>query len=270
MNEEHEKRFDFRVQIGELLVSVARDRNFKLILGRADRDLGHVTISWGNQSGRIDVHHTHNLPGGAKRHEPLFTFDEGVVGNALLRIAQEVERVFQQAVLRRRRWVRPGWLGHHGYLVVWADIGDRDEYVRSVLPQVAPRRKRRYRFRFSRLDKLPEPKEHGVYNPSILHWLAHSHQTGPWPAVAPGKPPLTLQYIPTKKHPYRWFAYPAKMGLDVAHQLLHGVLPTINETGAMDVVRAIIRVLELDDFEEVRQAHGRHGIALINPRKSPR
>src|SRR3712207_2500884 len=94
----------------------------KLFLMDGRYPMLHLTVSWNNPSGEIDIHLTRELPDKTKLYGPIFKFTETTVTNFLNSMVPRFEAEFTSLavpLLREIRPIRPGWLGRKGYPIFW-------------------------------------------------------------------------------------------------------------------------------------------------------
>jgi len=147
----------------------------KFVVYRTKRpDLAHLTIMWGTRSGDLDVHLAYRHEGAMadskpKDYVPLFTMSKASLEAAGMAYSENAERIMIPYLRRAYRKFRPGWLAHRNYYVTV--LGN--EIMMKWLRDLAPKRRRKYRFDPRRLDPEHYPPEmlESVYDPRILHYL---------------------------------------------------------------------------------------------------
>jgi len=176
-----------RVRLGKLTIIISEGRNKKIELFRNDRpELRHLTLSFNNPSGEIDLHMTTNLPGNQKDRVPVAKIPEldfakalGSFGAAFIAgIAQSAHKV---------RKIRPGWLGRKGYAIVYMDDQASDDFLNTI----APKRKVGKSKKWARIFDPEgfasyanwEELSKCVYYPSFLHEIAEMGHKDPIFAV---------------------------------------------------------------------------------------
>lgn len=151
----------------------------KMVIARRNRaGSPHLTLSWANQSGEIDLHLTSTRTvitssghrAVEKLHQPLLRISE----NDLARAGTAMERLFHRHYLAHlahdyRRY-RVGWLQRKGYYVSLQSEKDISEWIRSI----APRIKRKHRLNLARdlaSDRLPAFLRENVYPAEVLRLI---------------------------------------------------------------------------------------------------
>lgn len=148
----------------------------KLVVARAHRpDLAHLTLSWGNASGEIDLHLTRNHEAamsadGRKAWHRIFAVPGSVVGGAGLAFMHEIENEFVPRLVCEYRRYRPGWLSRNGYVVMLPDEAGYLELFREA----APRLRGKYRITPSVVfdeHRLEDIAVDGLYDPRALRFV---------------------------------------------------------------------------------------------------
>lgn len=140
----------------------------------------HLTVSWDNPSGEIDVHLTRQLPDGTKIYGSLMKFQGTAVDNLLNSFLPRFEgeaTALITSFMRGVRPVRPGWLGRKGYLIFWLP---EDEHESWIMKFAHRRSKGRYRVYQESLAQLNDPQQAvaHLYEPAILHEIAGHDRRG--------------------------------------------------------------------------------------------
>ncbi len=134
----------------------------------------HLTVSWNNPSGEIDIHLTREFPDKPKIYGPIakITKDsfQRFLESFVPRLGAEslpLLESFRQGV----KPLRPGWLGRKGYLIFWVP---EDEHTQWVTRFAHRHKKNKYRVFQSSLAQLDRPEEvlEHLYDPAILHEIA--------------------------------------------------------------------------------------------------
>jgi hypothetical protein len=140
----------------------------------------HLTISWGNASGEIDIHMTRELPGGTKIYGSIFRFAgasvAGLLTSFLPRFEVEATSLIR-SFMREMRPVRPGWLGRKGYLIFWLPEEEHESWIMKFAHRRGKGRYRIYQASVARLNDAEEAMTH-LYEPAILHEIAAHNQRG--------------------------------------------------------------------------------------------
>jgi len=147
----------------------------------------HLTISWGNKSGEVDIHMTRVVPDAPKLYSSIIKINE----SDIKRFAEWTEGTFAPQItsslysyLGRTKSIRPGWLRRRGYLVFWVP---KNEQEHLIIDKLIKRHKKRafrlYSNAFLNLNVSDAFEEH-LYDPSILHFLARENGDG-WIQAVP-------------------------------------------------------------------------------------
>ena len=178
---EERGRFDF--QLGEFRIHVNL-RSGKLVVSRAARkDLAHLTLSWRNRSGEIDIHLTRRheqatLDGhGTDDYEPLFRLAQSEVEELGVGVGEASRQFFVDLVRTKWRRFRPGWLARNGYVLVQIEPAAFDH----ALKRAAPKKRRKYRVDLEMLENGTWVAKDDVafYDASALHDLRHTERERP-------------------------------------------------------------------------------------------
>ena len=142
----------------------------------------HLTISWNNPSGEIDIHLTRELPDKTKLYGAIAKFTEASITHFLDSFGTAFETEILALVgslMEKGRPVRPGWLGRKGYLIFWLP---REEHAQWTTRFAHKYKKNKYRVYQSSiiaaLSNAEEVMEH-LYEPAILHEIA-AHGSSGW------------------------------------------------------------------------------------------
>jgi len=134
----------------------------------------HLTVSWDNPSGEVDIHLTREFPDKPKIYGPIAKITEesfqGFLDSFLPRLGAEALPLiesFRQEV----KPLRPGWLGRKGYSIFWVP---EDEHSQWLMRFAHRHKKNKYRVYQSTLAHLERPEEvlEHLYEPAILHEIA--------------------------------------------------------------------------------------------------
>lgn len=163
-----------RIKFSKITMEIAQGNNSKLIIFRSDRsDLPHLTVSWGNPSREVDIHLKRRTSGGSEKPTPIAKIPESEITSLLKSFEPEYQRSIE-TVLPKLQPVRPGWLGHKGYVVFYMD----DDTQQKLIARIAPKRKHRSKLAHvvdeSAIKDLSQAQEimDCIYQPAILHNLA--------------------------------------------------------------------------------------------------
>lgn len=161
----------------------------KLVVARARTARpAHVTLSWNNASGEIDLHLKlgPNERGGDTVYEPLLRIPQQHVVAEAERAGELVRRMMERLV-REFRPVTPEWLRFRRYVIVLPEEGSFVAALRAAVPKSGG--KYRWRgFKNSERERALRAATMRFYRPGVLRQL-----TGPevnWPVMA----------IPVERH----------------------------------------------------------------------
>lgn len=137
----------------------------------------HLTISWMNKSGEIDIHMTRVLPDNSKLYSSIVKITEADIGRfsmwSDLSFEPQCISLFR-SFFANAKPIRPGWLRRRGYLVYWVPEEEQERLMKDKL--VKRHKKRGFRLYSHDLLNLNERAlvEEHLYDPSILHALVRS------------------------------------------------------------------------------------------------
>jgi len=166
-------RSDDGLKIGVLSIRLVQGRNTKLIIFRNDRgDLPHLTISWGNLSGEVDLHLKKRLPGGREDHEPVATIQESRVAMTFRSFGLELLRLTTHNMYSLPK-VRPGWLARNGYVISYLPEDAKAQLIQKVAPNQRRHGKSTRVVQWDVIEVLGQSPElnDNIYHPAILHDL---------------------------------------------------------------------------------------------------
>lgn len=131
-----------------------------LVVRRTDReDVPHLTISWNNASGEIDVHLTPLHPKDDNDRESIARIREADLPAQLELAGKQFMELARRSVLQIIWSVGPGWLARNNYLL----IGPKGESIEQWLRRAAPKQRGKYRFDVGAFKKIPQMI---LYHPS--------------------------------------------------------------------------------------------------------
>jgi hypothetical protein len=152
----------------------------KLFLMDSRYPMLHLTISWDNPSGEIDIHLTRELPDKTKIYGSIFRFSRMAVAGFLDSIRPRFEAEATALImpfLQKVRPLRPGWLGRKGYLIFWVP----EEEHKPLMMRFARRRgKNRYRVYPETINSVNHAEDvlERLYEPAVLHEIAAQGRRG--------------------------------------------------------------------------------------------
>lgn len=148
----------------------------------------HLTVSWANTSGEIDVHLTRELPDGTKIYGSIFRFPESSIAAFFSSLLPRFEAEFTSLavpLLREIRPIRPGWLGRKGYLIFWLPEEEHKPWMMKFARRRGKNKYRIYPETINSLNHAEDVFEH-LYEPAILHEIA-ARGGGDWVQALPVK-----------------------------------------------------------------------------------
>lgn len=169
-------RLEHGLRIGNLTVRLIRASNTKLVVCRNDRhELPHLTITWQNASGEIDIHLTTRSEGGLESHQSIARIPESCLREACESLSLEFLKACEAhfATVPAPK-IRPGWLARKGYAVLYQPKEVQEQWLEKLIPT------RRHHGKSTRvldrsvlqaMNRSPEVTSH-VYHPAVLHVLA--------------------------------------------------------------------------------------------------
>lgn len=219
---------------------------------RGRPELPHLTISFGNSSGEIDIHLT--FQGVKKKYKPLATFDEGSFFEALSRSASDFKQIFIDRIYNLRP-ISIQYLVDRRYRIVYCP----PDKVWDLIDLIAPQKRKKGNWRRAITEESATAFEavnlrSYVYRPSYLRDLELSPPKDPIFAFRPRNRrdpqiiPLMLAYAPA--------GYPVWLRLDdflsvfeadiapLMARLLCGLVPE-------GISGAIENALRLDEIQSV-------------------
>jgi hypothetical protein len=155
----------------------------KLIVTRRDLPKpAHVTLSWGNQSGDIDLHLTVDANGSELRcHESLGKICENEVDAFGHRFSQVIDLSFARTIALWKP-VTPGWLWRRRYWIVLTEPVRIEKALRSL----APKSRGKYRINADALtdsEWLRGCCSSLMYKPCLLKYLTEEERAHPVTAI---------------------------------------------------------------------------------------
>jgi hypothetical protein len=136
----------------------------KLVVFRVDhQDLPHLTFSWKNQSGEIDIHLTPPSPRDADDRESILKIQESDLKARAGELGRQFWRLAQRNPIPLVWCVSPKWLAARGYVLV----GSRGEPVSLWLQTALPKKRGKYRLDERVLKRSPKA---AFYPPSARNF----------------------------------------------------------------------------------------------------
>lgn len=167
-------RVESGIKAGPFTIRFIQGQNVKLLVGRNDRgELPHLTISWRNPTGEIDIHLTTRIKGGLDHYETLGKISE----SEATKFAEEFGArlgIFLQPRIDHLRKIRPGWLARKGYWIMHLSNDTQNRLIETLAP------KKKHHGKWTRFiednvfEQLGQSEEFvdSFYHPSVLHELA--------------------------------------------------------------------------------------------------
>lgn len=140
----------------------------------------HLTISWNNPSGEIDLHLTRELPDKTKRYGSIAKLTkESITGffDSVMPLFETEFAPLALSFLQNARPVRPGWLRRKGYLILWLPTEEHLSWVTKFAHKKSKNKYRIYQSSINNLNHFEEIEEH-LYEPAILHEIAARGERG--------------------------------------------------------------------------------------------
>ena len=125
----------------------------KLVVFRVDRkDLPHLTVSWGNPSGEVDLHLTPTFPVANAERESILRISESELRARTADLVRQAWLVLQGHTVGGVWGVRARWLANNGYMLVGAKDTPVADWLRGALPKV----RGKFRLDQNRIRKWPK------------------------------------------------------------------------------------------------------------------
>jgi hypothetical protein len=161
----------YRIAFPGLSVNVT---NRLVVIQRSDRkDTPHLTISFENASGEIDIHLKHESPknDATSTYKSILKIPKASIEVALEEYFRGVGEAFLRICFSRIKRIRPGWLARNGYLLMWLN----EESLKQEVINAAPKQRGKYRVDAQKLKTALLDFDQSKINfcdPSELHTLA--------------------------------------------------------------------------------------------------
>lgn len=136
----------------------------KLVVFRTDRtDLPHLTCSWNNASGEVDLHLTPTSPCDGEHREPLLKIQESELKGRFRDLVGRIVTLVSRSPIQIVWGVHPKWLAARGFVLLGPTNQPFSEWFHNAL------QKRRGKYRlderiFRRMPKM------GVYTPTARNF----------------------------------------------------------------------------------------------------
>jgi hypothetical protein len=125
----------------------------KLVVFRVDhQDLPHLTFSWKNQSGEVDIHLTPRSPRDANDRESILRIRESDLKDRVGDLGRRFWNLARKKPIQMVWCVSPKWLAARGYVLV----GSSDERVSLWLQKALPKKRGKYRLDERVLKRSPK------------------------------------------------------------------------------------------------------------------
>lgn len=133
----------------------------KAVVFRVDHpNLPHLTFSWENLSGEIDVHLTPAAASDYSTRQSILRIQESEFKVRLASLIRECLELVSQSPIQIVWGVQAKWLVSHGYVL----IGPKSEPVRMWLQRALPKERGKYRLDERVLQRMPKMD---FYNPTV-------------------------------------------------------------------------------------------------------
>jgi len=125
----------------------------KLVVFRTDRDdLPHLTYSWNNPSGEVDVHLTPMAPRSEHDRESILRIQESELKAKVHELVREILGLILKNPIEMIWCVQPRWLAKQGYLLV----GSKDEPVDLWFQRALPKKRGKHRLDERVFKQMPK------------------------------------------------------------------------------------------------------------------
>jgi hypothetical protein len=127
---------------------------------RADRkDLPHLTLSWNNRSGEVDIHLTFSLGTGGTGRESIARFPQAELKRLAESLGSELLGIVATSTFEVVWSVSPSWLMKRNFRL----LGPKAESVVQWLHQSAPKIRGKHRLDSEKLRNIPK---YALYSPT--------------------------------------------------------------------------------------------------------
>jgi hypothetical protein len=141
----------------------------KLVVFRTDRDdLPHLTYSWNNPSGEVDVHLTPASPCNDNDRESILRIQESELDARARDLGRQILEVILKNPFEMIWSVQPQWLMKQGYLLV----GSKDEPVDLWLQRALPKKRGKRRLDERVFKQMPKMS---LYKPTARRFALLGH-----------------------------------------------------------------------------------------------
>ncbi|MEO8901146.1 MAG: hypothetical protein ABI488_05685 [Polyangiaceae bacterium] len=226
-----------------------------LVVGRKRPSGGiHLTISWGNASGELDIHLKREpVAPGEDPYTPLVR----IGADRLARAGQHFNASFEpMALSMMAHWrpVRPGWLERNEYGLTLIEKEPPDELLRPFAPR-RHRGKHQLTFAPLRDPQYAAKFAERLFYARILRDLDPESVQLPVRATSTrrNRPPLLIAPFTVDGHS-QWFMcaeHRTREGMDLAVARLISLMADAIDPGHVEIFRRITDELGLDDIPEL-------------------
>lgn len=141
----------------------------KLVVFRADRtDLPHLTCSWNNPSGEVDLHLTATSPCDGEHREPLLRIQESELKGRFRDLVGRIVTLVSSSPIQIVWGVHPKWLAARGFVLLGPTNQPFSEWFHGAL------QKRRGKYRLDERAFRRMPKM-GLYRPTARNFARVGH-----------------------------------------------------------------------------------------------
>jgi hypothetical protein len=140
----------------------------------------HLTVSWDNSSGEVDIHLTREFPDKPKIYGSIAKFTGASITGFLDSFLPQFEveaKTLIISFLQKIKFIRPGWLGRKGYVIFWVPEGDHTDWITKFAHRHKKNKYRVYQSTLANLNYSEEVLEH-LYEPAILYEIADHKERG--------------------------------------------------------------------------------------------
>jgi hypothetical protein len=132
----------------------------KLVIFRVDRqDLPHLTVSWDNPSGEVDIHLTQPGATSATDRDPIAKFPQSHLPTFAESFGRDLLEIVKTSTLQVVWQIKPSWLAKRQFSL-FATTG---ESIEQWIHRCAPKIRGKHRLDADALKKMPE---HARYSPT--------------------------------------------------------------------------------------------------------
>jgi hypothetical protein len=152
----------------------------KLVVFRTDRrDLPHLTLSWNNPTGEIDLHLTPAKPKNANDRDSIARFQQAELILFFESLGQRFGDTVAHRLLKLFRPIKPDWLRKNHYKLYQPEGGSLEEWLRKGFPKS----RNKYRADPHLLRRMPKAC---LRQPTSMRLAEAKHESQVWAVCVAG------------------------------------------------------------------------------------